>query len=197
MLYWRILKKAGHDTYDFFKRKIVLAVTAILLVGGTTWWYYADSFDSFRSVQIPLSCYGAILVCIFVVNLIRAPILLDKEKTAEIEGLKGKVSSAENTKNHRDGFAALMNEGEGLANKLRSLTHFTQWQKEEEDWINRSSQTLIDVGLPHEAAAFRHAREITYDNKGVSSSAYQREFFRQRLDSCRSKLEDIVQRKIP
>jgi hypothetical protein len=90
-----------------------------------------------------------------------------------------------------------MNEGEGLANKLRSLTHFTEWQKEEEDWINRSSQTLIDVGLPHEAAAFRHAREITYDNTGVSSSAYQREFFRQRLDSCRSKLEDIVRRKIP
>jgi hypothetical protein len=82
--YYRLFKSAGQDTFAFFVRKIVMAVSVLLLVGVFTWRFYATSFDFFRSIEIPLLCYGVVLGSMFIISLIRAPVLLDEEQAKEI-----------------------------------------------------------------------------------------------------------------
>jgi tRNA G10 N-methylase Trm11 len=81
--YRHIFKSAGLDTCAFFVRKIVMAVSVLLLV-GFTWRFCATSFDFFRSIGIPRLCYGVVLGGRFIISLVRAPVLLDEEQAKEI-----------------------------------------------------------------------------------------------------------------
>jgi hypothetical protein len=103
-------------------------------------------------------------------------------------------------------FGDFMTEGETLATELRrGLPHhegsplFGRWLQKRQDWIQRSSESLRDIGLPDEAAAFRHAVEGDPDINqlaGPNQSVYWYRFYGGQLDKCRGKLADIVARRL-
>jgi|ERR1700674_657276 hypothetical protein len=95
--YRHIFKSAGQDTFAFFVRKIVMAVSVLLLV-GFTWRFYATSFDFFRSIEIPVLCYGVVLGGMFIISLVRAPVLLDEEQAKEIGRLNLKVQETDDAR---------------------------------------------------------------------------------------------------
>ena len=62
-----------------------------LTCGGVHLRFYATLFDFFRSIEIPLLCYGVVLGSMFIISLVRAPVLLDEEQAKEIGRLNLKV----------------------------------------------------------------------------------------------------------
>ena len=130
--YRHIFKSAGQDTFAFFVRKIVMAVSVLLLV-GFTWRFYATSFDFFRSIEIPLLCYGVVLGSMFIISLIRAPVLLDEEQAKEI--------------------------GRQLFNKLERCgapSELSNYVNETEEWKGKVTQELQSA-RPTETPAFQFA----------------------------------------
>jgi hypothetical protein len=100
-------------------------------------------------------------------------------------------------------FGDFMTEGEALATELRrGLPHpaeFGPWLQNRREWIQRASESLIAIGLPDEAAAFRHAVEGDPDINqlvGPNQSIYWYRFYGGQLDKCREKLADIVARRL-
>jgi hypothetical protein len=105
-------------------------------------------------------------------------------------------------------FGDFMIEGEALAGELRrGLPHhqgspmYGPWLQKRQDWIQRASASLRDIGLPDEAAAFRHAVEGDPDihqlvGSNQSRSIYWYRFYAGQLDKCREKLADIVARRL-
>src|ERR1035438_2076298 len=101
-------------------------------------------------------------------------------------------------------FGDLMTEGEALAIELRrGLPHhegqpvFGPWLQKRQDWVQHTSESLRDIGLPDEAAAFRHAVEGDPDInqlQGPNQSVYLYRFYGGQLDRSREKLADIVAR---
>jgi hypothetical protein len=131
--YYRLFKSAGQDTFAFFVRKIVMAVSVLLLVGVFTWRFYATSFDFFRSIEIPLLCYGVVLGSMFIISLIRAPVLLDEEQAKEI--------------------------GRQLFNKLERCgapSELSNYVNETEEWKGKVTQELQSA-RPTETPAFQFA----------------------------------------
>ena len=99
--YRHIFKSAGQDAFAFFVRKIVMAVSVLLLVGVFTWRFYATSF--FRSIEIPLLCYGVVLGSMLIISVVRAPVLLDEEPPKEIGRLNLKVQETDDAEKIRSG----------------------------------------------------------------------------------------------
>jgi hypothetical protein len=96
-------------------------------------------------------------------------------------------------------FGNLMNEGEALADELRrGVQHIGRWLKKRSDWISQVSKALTDAGWPTDAAAFRQAVEMAPEIKGVGvvDHRYSQQFYGQQLDNCRTKLAEIVARKL-
>jgi hypothetical protein len=79
-----------------------MAVSVLLLV-GFTWRFYATSFDFFRSIEIQLWCYGVVLGGMFIISLVRAPVLLDEEQAKEIGRLNLKVQETDDAEKIRSG----------------------------------------------------------------------------------------------
>jgi hypothetical protein len=102
-------------------------------------------------------------------------------------------------------FGDFMTEGEALAVELRrglpqheGSPVFGSWLQKRQRWVQRASESLCDVGLPDEAAAFRHAVEGDPDINqlvGPNQSVYWYRFYSGQLDKCREKLADIVARR--
>jgi len=103
-------------------------------------------------------------------------------------------------------FGDFMTQGEALAIELRrGLPHheglpvFGPWLQRRQDWIQRTSELIRDMGLPDEAAAFRHAVEGDPDINqlvGPNQSVYWYRFYTGQLDKGREKLADIVSRRL-
>ena len=103
-------------------------------------------------------------------------------------------------------FGDFMTEGEALAVELRRGLPYHQgeqvfgpWLEKRRLWVQRASDSLRDVGLPDEAAAFRHAAEGDADINqlvGPNQSVYWYRFYGGQLDKCREKLADVVARRL-
>ena len=113
--YRHIFKSAGQDTFAFFVRRIVMAVSVLLLVGVFTWRVYATSFDFFRSIEIAPLCDGVVLGSMFIISLVRAPVLLDEEQAKEIGRLNLKVLETDDAATPRRFTAAKRRSREHLA----------------------------------------------------------------------------------
>jgi hypothetical protein len=132
-----------------------------------------------RSIVMVLCSYGIAFVAALVVNTLRVPWLLDaesgeqvntQEKRAQIA--EASVQTLENQANQsvavqrenkrlHDLFGAFMNEGEALADELRrGVRDFAPCLEKRRNWVERVSQSLVDMNLPTEAAAFRHSGEV-------------------------------------
>ena len=164
--YTHIFKSAGHDTFAFFVRKIVMVVSVLLLVGVFTWRFYATSFDFFRSIEIPLLCYGVVLGSMFIISLVRAPVLLDEEQAKEIGRLNLKVQETDDAEKIRSSkkkiegtLGGLVHEGRQLFNKLERCgapSELSNYVNETEEWKVKVTQELQSA-RPTEAPAFQFA----------------------------------------
>jgi hypothetical protein len=161
--YRHIFKSAGQDTFAFFVRKIVMAVSVLLLVGVFTWRFYATSFDFFRSIEIPLLCYGVVLGSMFIISLVRAPVLLDEEQAKEIGRLNLKVQETDDAEKIRSSkkkiegtLGGLVHEGRQLFNKLERCgapSELSNCVNETEEWKVKVTQELQSA-RPTEAPLF-------------------------------------------
>jgi hypothetical protein len=153
-----------------------MAVSALLLVGVFTWRFYATSFDFFRSIEIPLLCYGVVLGSMFIISLVRAPVLLDEELAKEIGRLNLKVQETDDAEKIRSSkkkiegtLGGLVHEGRQLFNKLERCgapSELSNYVNEMEEWKVKVAQELQSA-WPTEAPAFQFADVNTAPVGGV------------------------------
>jgi hypothetical protein len=94
-------------------------------------------------------------------------------------------------------FGDFMAGGEALAIELRRGLPYHEgspvygpWLQKRQEWVQRASESLSNIGLPDEAAAFRHAVEGDPDVNqlvGPNQSVYWYRFYSGQLDKCREK----------
>jgi hypothetical protein len=114
--------------------------------------------------------YSVAFVGALIINTLRVPWLLDAESGQQIDALETRALIAEskadddaatNRENKRlhDLFGEFMVEGELLTKELGG-THgdkFGAWLQKRRTWEEKICQTLIEMSLSTETAAFRHA----------------------------------------
>ena len=99
-------------------------------------------------------------------------------------------------------FSLYMTEGEQLAHEHRQGIRehgYGGWLQKRGQWVERVSEAITALGLPDEAAAFRHAGEADPDANqlvGPNQSLYWFKFYNGQLDKWREKLADIVARRL-
>jgi hypothetical protein len=178
------------------------------IVSAVAFWAFGKSAVTLaalgRTVAIFVGSYLFVFAMSFVVNMFRAPALLDEERAREIDTLTGvmqtqalAIRDKSKQKELQTQFANFMQEGKELADKLLSMPHFGLWDKEREDWKNRVSRALEDIDFPTDAAAFRQSGEgHTEFNKGVANDAYWQKFRSDQLNRYRASLQSIVERRL-
>jgi hypothetical protein len=150
---------------------------------------------------------------------LRVPWLLDAESGGQINDLEKRAHAAEadvqtlemeadqseaikkENKRLHNLFAEFMEEAESLARELKENPgdNYGAWLQERRNWMEKVGQTLIDMNLPTEAAAFRHAgeKDATIPAPGtVLNRRYWYDFYSGQLDACRTKLQSIVERRL-
>jgi hypothetical protein len=157
-----------------------------------------------RNVAIFVACYLFVFAMGFVVNMARAPVLLDQERAAQIGILDNKLVSAEakgatvnEQKEFHSVFAALMQGGHLLADNLRVCMvkqHFSEWDRRAAIWKDVANKKIIEIGLPTEAVAFIHAGEKAVPIQGIVNWRHEQESRRRTIQLHIEKLEEIAQR---
>ena len=111
-----------------------------------------------------------------------------------------RLSEAGRAQQHHMAFGEFMGEGEGLARDLRAgMRDYGVWLQKRRLWVERVSDYLTNLGLPDEAAAFRHAGESDPDPAqlvGPNQALYWHRFYGGQLDEYREKLSDIIARRL-
>ena len=202
--YRHIFKSAGQDTFAFFVRKIVMVVSVPLLV-GFTWRFCATSFDFFRGIEIPLLCDGVVLGGMFIISLVRAPVLLAEEEAKEIGRLNLKVQETydaekirSNKKKIEGTLGGLVHEGRQLFNKLERCgapSELSSYVNETEEWKVKVTQELQSA-RPTEGPAFQFADVNAAPLGGVVDLVYKAEVQRRKLMCHINVLEEIMKRRI-
>lgn len=99
-------------------------------------------------------------------------------------------------------FGIYMTEGENIARELRKgirQDQYGPWLQKRGQWVARVSEAITALGLPDEAAAFRHAGERDADATqifGPNQALYFIKLYMGQLDGWREKLADIVARRL-
>jgi hypothetical protein len=158
------------------------------------------------------SSYGIFFLGSLLVNTVRVPWLLDAESGEQIDALETRVSLAESKaedkaatqqekKRLHDLFGGFMKEGESLADELRrGMQSYGPWLQKRREWVERVSQALTDMGLPTEAAGFRQAGEKDrpiFPPGTVESPRLYYDLYSSQLTGYRTKLQEIVSRRLP
>jgi hypothetical protein len=166
----------------------------------------------YRSIVMVILSYSVAFVGALIINTLRVPWLLDAESGQQIDALETRALLAESkadddaatkreNKRLHDLFGEFMVEGELLTKEL-GRTHgdkFGAWLQKRRTWEEKICQTLIEMSLSTEAAAFRHAGEK--DPKvapgTVVDDRYWYQLYGEQINGCRTKLQDIVMRRLP
>lgn len=176
-----------------------------LTCGGVTWRFYATSFDFFRSIEIPLLSYGVVLGSMFIINLVRAHVLLDDEQAKEIGRLNLKVQETDDAEKIRSSkkkiegtLGGLVHEGRQLFNKLERCgapSELSSYVNETEEWKVKVTQELQSA-RPTEGPAFQFADVNAAPLWGVVDLVYKAEVQRRKLMCHINVLEEIMKRRI-
>jgi hypothetical protein len=147
----------------------------------------------------------------WIINMFRAPWLLDAESGQLIDAWEGKAQIAENTlaglkdqkaerlRVHKL-FGSLMQAGVNLSTDLAACTadgHLRAWDARLDGWLKLVKKTISDEGFASEAVAFVRAGEDAEQVKGVMNFGWERETRCRVLEQHQKKLEDIVRRRLP
>jgi hypothetical protein len=166
--------------------------------------------------------YAIVIAGAFIVNLFRAPGLLDKERAGDIAALTGKLqqqaddvaaltekleASREETQGRvetRITFASLMKEGKAIEEKMlinQNPHEHNAISESFSGWTNRTADALAESGYQTDATIFRHSGERPTDKQqGEVVSFYLREQRWKHYDVTRAsiylaKLQEIIERK--
>lgn len=116
------------------------------------------------------------------------------------EKLDEKRAAKEQIQQLRAEFGNYMAEGERLAREWRAgMREYGAWFQRRQGWVQRVSDFLTNMGLPDEAAAFRHAGEGDPDVnqlQGVNQAIYWHRFYGVQTDRWRTKLAEIAARRL-
>jgi hypothetical protein len=165
-----------------------------------------------RSVVMVGCSYGIAFLAALVINTVRVPWLLDAESGEQINALEKRAQVAETTlseshdksqENNRlhSLFGDFLDEGESLADELRrGMQVYGPWLDKRSKWVEKVSQTLTDMKLPTDAAAFRQAGEKDlpiFPPGTVSTPRLYYDHYSSQLTGYRTKLQEIVTRRLP
>jgi hypothetical protein len=92
----RIFTRSGRDTFEFIKRRLLFGVTMAVVVRIALWLFAKvrlSPADIGRELAILIGAYLIVLLVDFSWNLFRAPSILDRECTQEIERLKAELAT--------------------------------------------------------------------------------------------------------
>jgi hypothetical protein len=198
----RIWAKTYHETKQFIKRRLLFGV-CMGVIGSIALGLFGKAhlspLDIARNAGIVVGSYVFVLLTGFLINLGRAPGLLDGEREATISDLTAKLQAKELSSGLHSKFAALMNEGKELSDNISwaSESDAGSWAREREAWKTRVDQALTDMGFPTDASAFLHAAEKATPATGVWDVRSQREFYRREMTCYRDQLQAIVVRRLP
>jgi len=170
---------------------------AVLLNLGQWKFGHLTPIDLIRNILIGFGSYFFAWAASFGWNTVQAPVLLDRERASEIADLSAKSHSRESQKELHSKFAALMDEGKNLTDKVFKVSEFGPWIREREEWKRRVSQALTDLDAPTEAAAFLHAAEKAARMTGAFSHSGWQMFYRDEMKCYRDELREIVKRVLP
>jgi hypothetical protein len=113
-----------------------------------------------------------------------------------------RLSNKEDLARLHERFRVYMTEGEELTREHRRGIRehgYGPWLEKRRQLVERVSEAITGLGLPDEAAAFRHAGEADPDVSqlvGPNQSLYWFRFYNGQLDRWREKLADIVARRL-
>jgi len=138
---------------------------------------------------------ASLITCFFA-----AVLFVFYRQRATIASLQEAQDQRQRVQQLRVDFGYLMTEGERLAVEWRAgIREYGPWLQKCRDWVQRVSDFLTNMGLPDEAAAFRHAGEGDPDInqlQGPNQAVYWHRFYGGQLDRRRAKLAEIAARRL-
>jgi NhaP-type Na+/H+ or K+/H+ antiporter len=208
----RLFTKAFRETTGFTYRKLLIGFLmgligriALLLFGKIriTW------ADVWRDVLIFVGSYAVVVLASFIVSLVRAPGLLDKERADEVSVLTQRLRSTQQSRGEAERrkaldaqLADLMREGKAAEEAIVTTQNLhivnNELVRNCREWKERVVSALCNAGWQTDAVAFSHASENPSD--GVLGSYEHipstKRLYVVQLRMERDKLGEIVERRL-
>jgi hypothetical protein len=220
----RLYTRAHRDATRFIQHKLLtgasVAIAAVIV--RLALWHFHRLTSTWVEVWITLltiaGSYGIVVAGAFVVNLFRAPGLLDKERADEIGVLTDTVKQrtdenavlAEKLKTPdllnkqkalRITFAKLMEEGRALEDRMRmsqSSVELNAVGSQFTDWVTRTAGAFNEADMHTDASAFVHSGERPSPEQVNAAPTHLqpwKQYPMAQLTIYVAKLQEIVERK--
>jgi hypothetical protein len=207
--YLRVFKKAWGETALFSRRKLLVSGGTAIVVRYAHWLFdirvILTAEELLRDVEIIAGSYGFVWLLSFVWNFVGAPVLLDQEKSNEVQNLDFKIQSfaeaekkLNNKKEVEAAFAVLIQRGQTLVKKLETCgapSELENYTKETEAWKADVIQELKSV-WPTDAPAFEFAKPSTPPLTGPVQFVHIAVGRTRQAKAYVGVLEEIVKRRV-
>jgi hypothetical protein len=219
----RLCAKAHRETVRFVQHKLLTGVcvaTAVVIVRVALWHFHRLTL-TWAEVWITLltivGSYGIVVSGAFIVNLFRAPGVLDKERadeiaevteklrqqTGQLAALTEKLEASNSQSQTGTTFANLIEDGKALELKMftsQTGADFSPLGSQLNDWIKCAECALIGCDLRADASIFTHSGERPSFEQMKSIPPYlQTQTWKHyeivRISIYLAKLQEIIERR--
>jgi hypothetical protein len=218
----RVWAKARSETTRFIQHKLLTGACvaiSVILVRVALWHYHRLPLtwaDVWITLLTIVGSYGIVVLGAFVVNLFRAPGLLDNERAYEIAALSNnlrrktednsvlaeKLQTINRQKEIRVTFAKLMEEGKDLEDQMRVIQDNAEFNNSMvlrvTDWVKRTTLAFRNFDMQTHATAFIQSGERLSDQQvsavAVNFAHAWKTYPMAQLAVYRAKLQEIVER---
>lgn len=211
--YWkRARQRAWEETHASIKGRFTPLLIAVLgvVVGYLYNLLFLHKQTAKEMVTVALvSGIGANIVwivCVFVVNTLRVPWLLDVESTNLINVQETRAVSAEAelteisaARKKHDLFGQLTQQGVGFSCQIAECqtdAQFASWDRHSYEWLKSVQQAMRDMGFPTDAVEFARSGEYAEPIKGVINTGNKQLERARELEKRQEYLADFVQRRL-
>jgi hypothetical protein len=212
----RVRAKAHSETTRFIQHKLLTGVCVAIsvIIVRLALWHFHRLTLTWAEVWITLltivGSYGIVVAGAFIVNLFRAPVLLDNERAGEIRALAQRLKETEKETDVAQqkiqtavGFATIFQDGKRIEEQIitnQNAHDFSAVSEQINPWAERGRQALIECGLPADASIFIHSGERPSDERMKSLPFYLRNQTWKHYDLARltiylEKLQEIMERR--
>ena len=165
----RLRTKASRETARFIHHKLLTGacVTTAVVIVRLALWHFHRLTLTWAEVWITLltivGSYGIVVIGAFVVNLFRAPWLLDAERAQEIVTLTDKLKSTDPLNRQKQTnvlFANLMDKGQVLTDAFSCSADNPSFSTLIPDllaWVGDTVAALQEAGFETDAVGFSHS----------------------------------------
>lgn len=204
----RIVAKVISETTSFGKHKLLtgmcVAITALVERFGLARWRVHQitlSWDElFTSTLIIIGAYITVFLGAFIVNACRAPVLVDKDRQAEVDGVRTERDALElelrpYRTDHGPTFAALMTKGEQIWNAYADAPTVKDHKKQDKlfnDWINETVAALQTANQHTDAVMFsKSVKPSSEDMASFAAYGWKQTRLAEVSEYCK-RLEQII-----